>query len=112
VKRLPYLLVERLAGMVTDTLLTQNRSDLELAERFGIGPRRRRRWIGNGVDVGRFRPAPRPRAAGEPLTITCVARLEPVKNHALLFEALRLLHGARRDVPRVAGGRGPAAHPL
>ena len=100
VRGLPYLLVERLAGMVTDTLLTQNRSDLELAERFGIGPRRRRRWIGNGIDVGRFRPAPRPRAAGEPITITCVARFEPVKNHALLFEALRLLQ-ARGETFRV-----------
>jgi glycosyltransferase involved in cell wall biosynthesis len=90
-KRLPYLMVERLAGMVTDTLLTQNRSDLELAERFGIGPRRRRRWIGNGVDVRRFQPAPQPKAAGETVTITCVARFEPVKNHAMLFEALRLL---------------------
>ena len=90
-RRLPYLLIERAAGMVTDTLLTQNRSDLELAERFGIGPRRRRRWVGNGVDVRRFRPVPRPVAPGVPVTITCVARYEPVKNHPMLFEALRLL---------------------
>jgi glycosyltransferase involved in cell wall biosynthesis len=89
--RLPWLLVERVAGLMTDTLLTQSRGDLELAERFGIGPGRRRRWIGNGVDVRRFRPAPGLKTPGQPVTITCVARFEPVKNHALLFDALRIL---------------------
>jgi glycosyltransferase involved in cell wall biosynthesis len=91
-KRLPFLWAERLCGRMTDTLLTQNRSDLELAERFGIGPEERRRRIGNGIDLARFRPcagAPRP---PEPYLITCVARFEPVKNHGMLLAAVKRLH--------------------
>src|ERR1041385_928568 len=58
-ERLPYLAVERFCGRLTDTLLTQNRSDLEQAERYGIGPRGRRWVVGNGIDLHRFRPVPR-----------------------------------------------------
>jgi glycosyltransferase involved in cell wall biosynthesis len=91
-ERTPFVAVERACGLLTDTLLTQNRTDLEQAERYGIGPRARRRRIGNGIDVGRFQPVRRlPRPGAEPV-ITCVARLEPVKNHGMLFGALRRLH--------------------
>ena len=90
-KRLPFLLAERVCGRLTDTLLTQNRSDLELAERYGIGPEDHRRRIGNGIDLTRFRPragGPRPR---EPYLLTCVARFEPVKNHEMLLQAVKRL---------------------
>jgi len=82
--------VEWLCGLVTDTLLTQNLGDLELAQRYRIGPRERRRYIGNGIDLSGFRPRPRP-TEDRLVTVTCVARLEPVKNHDLLFQAVRLL---------------------
>ncbi len=105
-KRQPYLFVERVCGLVTDTLLTQNRSDLERAERYGIGPRRRRRWIGNGIDLRRFHPVPRAPQSEPVVTITCVARLEPVKNHTMLFEAARLLkmRGESFRIRLVGGG--------
>jgi glycosyltransferase involved in cell wall biosynthesis len=89
--RLPYLVAERLCGRVTDTLLTQNRSDLEQAERFGIGPRGRRHQIGNGIDLEEFRPRPGRSRPDEVPTLTCVARLEPVKNHRMLIEAAGIL---------------------
>jgi glycosyltransferase involved in cell wall biosynthesis/O-antigen/teichoic acid export membrane protein len=89
--RLPYLMAERLCGLVTDTLLTQNRGDLEQAERFGIGPRSRRYHIGNGVDLQRFRPEEQRESTDGRITVTCVARLEPVKNHGMLFEAVAIL---------------------
>lgn len=90
--RAPYLAAERLCGRITDTLLTQNRSDLEQAEKLDIGPPLRRRRIGNGIDLGRFRPLGRRReATGAPLQLLCVARFEPVKNHPMLFEAVRRL---------------------
>jgi glycosyltransferase involved in cell wall biosynthesis len=95
--RAPYVAAERLCGRLTDTLLTQNRSDLDLAERLGIGPARRRRRIGNGIDLGRFRPLDRHDTPGGPLVILCVARFEPVKNHPMLFEAVRRL--LERGVP-------------
>jgi glycosyltransferase involved in cell wall biosynthesis len=95
--RIPYLAVERLCGRVTDTLLTQNWSDLEQAERYRLGPAGRRRHIGNGIDLTRFQPvASRPQAGAVP-TITCVARLEPVKNHGMLLEAAAILK--RRGIP-------------
>ena len=89
-QRLPSRLVERACGSVTDTLLTRSRSDLEQMERYRIGPRWRRRWIGNGVDLRRFHPVPR-RQADAKVTITCVARLDPAQNHPMLFEAVRIL---------------------
>lgn len=88
--RLPFLTAERTCGVITDTLLTQTRGDLVLADRFGIGPRARRRRIGNGIDLARFRPRRRARANDVP-TIICVARFEPVKNHRMLLEAAHLL---------------------
>lgn len=102
--RMPYVAVERACGRITDTLLTQNRTDLEQAERFGIGPKARRRRIGNGIDVGRFQPVQRPPRPGAEPVLTCVARLEPVKNHGMLFDALaRLQERGERFRVRLVG---------
>jgi glycosyltransferase involved in cell wall biosynthesis len=90
--RLPYLTAERLCGLVTDTLLTQNRSDLEQAERLGIGPRGRRRQIGNGIDLAQFHPRPGRSRPNQTPILTCVARLEPVKNHRMLLEGAGILN--------------------
>lgn len=95
--RWPYLTAERWCGLVTDTLLTQNRSDLEQAERFGIGPRGHRHQIGNGIDLAQFRPPSGRSRPNEVPILTCVARLEPVKNHRMLFEAAGIL--SRRGTP-------------
>jgi glycosyltransferase involved in cell wall biosynthesis len=94
--RFPYLTGERLCGFLTDTLLTQNRSDLDQSERYGIGPKGRRHYIGNGIDVTQFRPRPHLHR-GRAIVMTCVARLEPVKNHPMLFAAAAMLN--RRGTP-------------
>jgi len=107
--------IERLCGAVTDTLLTQNRSDLGLAELYDIGPRERRRLIGNGIQLERFRPSLRagaPGGAGSggvagPMTVTCVARLEPVKNHPMLFEAAAILRQRGEPIRLRLVGDGP-----
>jgi glycosyltransferase involved in cell wall biosynthesis len=73
-------------------------------------PRGRIRVVHNGVDVDRFArierdPAKRPdlrRRLGLPeadLVVACVARIDPVKNHSLLFRAVEL---SRRQGVRVA----------
>lgn len=104
----PSLLAEKALGLLTDTLLTQNKGDLALAERHGIGPPGRRTWIGNGIDLERFRPiarGPDGAAARSRLPVViCVARFEPVKNHALLFEVVELLRERGHDfVLRLVG---------
>src|SRR5262245_15533803 len=99
--------IERLCGRVTDTLLTQNRTDLEQANRYGIGPRERRRRIGNGIDLGRFRPIPRPPRSAGPTMLISVARLEPVKNHDMLFDAMRRLTDRGEDLRLRLVGDGP-----
>lgn len=47
--------------------------------------------ICNGVDIERFRPAPHPRAAGTPIVIGTVGRLQTVKNQILLVRACGLV---------------------
>ncbi len=86
-----YVALERFAGLFTHTLLSQNRHDMELAARHRIVPRERLRHIGNGIKLERFPGSRRNPEAGDPLTITCIARLEPVKNHRMLFECARRL---------------------
>ena len=105
VARRAALAVEQLCGRITDVLLTQNREELALAHRHGIGPRGRCHWIGNGIDVRRFVPAPRP--AHDRVTITCVARLEPVKNHGMLFAAAAALRRSGAAFQLKLVGEGP-----
>jgi glycosyltransferase involved in cell wall biosynthesis/phosphatidylglycerophosphate synthase len=102
-----YLAIERFCGRFTDVLLTQSREDLERARRHRIGPPGRRLLIGNGIDLQRYRPRPIRRTKGEPVTITCVARLEPVKNHRMLFEAVTILRRRRVDFRVWIVGDGP-----
>jgi glycosyltransferase involved in cell wall biosynthesis/O-antigen/teichoic acid export membrane protein len=97
---------EWLCGRITNVLLTQNRSDLAQAERYSIGPRDARGRIGNGIDLQRFH-AGSDTAVHERPTITCVARLEPVKNHDLLFDAVALLLPHHPDLILQLVGDGP-----
>ena len=86
-----FTMAEKICGMFTDMLLSQNRTDLELASRHGFVPPERLRFIGNGIDVERFHPLPRATSHDGSLTLICTARLEPVKNHPQLFEAVKQL---------------------
>jgi len=86
-----YTLAEKLCGMFTDMLLSQNRTDLDLARRLAFVPPERLRFIGNGIDIERFHPMPRVKSTDGALTVICTARFEPVKNHPQLFEAMKQL---------------------
>jgi glycosyltransferase involved in cell wall biosynthesis len=89
--RMIYTWAEKLCGSFTDMLLSQNRNDLELTRRARIVPSGRLKFIGNGIDVDRFSPLPRVPDADGALRIICTARLEPVKNHPQLFQAVKML---------------------
>jgi glycosyltransferase involved in cell wall biosynthesis len=103
--------VERFVGRFTDVLLSQNRADLEQAVRLRIVPRDRAHYVGNGIAVERFPVAPARRSADRPVVITCVARMERVKNHAMLIEGARRLadRGVAFELRLVGGGSGRAA---
>ena len=100
--------VERFVGRHTDVMLSQNHEDIERAIRHRIVPERRLEWVGNGIALENFLAAPPREPAARPVVITCVARMEPVKNHALLFEAAAKLHasGRRFELWLVGGGEG------
>ena len=109
--------VERFVGRLTDQLLSQNREDMDRALRHRIVPERRLEWVGNGIALDRFaeggapiRPLVPEREPERPVVLTCVARMEPVKNHALLLEAAALLQqrGHRFVLWLVGGGEGRA----
>ena len=109
--------VERFAGRLTDVLLSQNHEDVERARRHRIVPEGRIEWVGNGIALERFlgaapdlRSGATHRESGQPVVITCVARMEPIKNHALLIEAASRLKASGRpfELWLVGGGEGRA----
>lgn len=103
--------VERFVGRFTGTMLSQNRADLEQAVRHRIVPRERLLYIGNGIDVDRFPVVPVRHDDTRTPVITCVARMEPVKNHDMLIDAVHLLHerGLAFELWLIGGGGGRAA---
>lgn len=103
---------ERFAGRFTDLLLSQNRSDLELANRYRIVPPARMQFIGNGIDLGRYPERNTPRKPNARPVITCVARMESVKNHTMLFAAAKLLlqRGEAFELWLVGGGERRTAY--
>ncbi len=102
--------VERFVGHFTEIMLSQNRADIEQAVRYGIVRRERLVYIGNGIDVHRFPVAPTRMGTERSPVITCVARMEPVKNHAMLVEAAKLMkeRGAAFELWLIGGGSGRA----
>jgi len=102
--------VERFVGRFTDVLLSQNHEDMDRAVRHRIVPEGQLEWVGNGIALERFLAATPSHPPGRPTVITCVARFEPVKNHALLFEAAARLKasGRRFELWLVGGGEGRA----
>jgi glycosyltransferase involved in cell wall biosynthesis len=102
--------VERFVGGLTDMLLSQNHEDIGRALHHRIVPRRRVRFVGNGITPDRFASERPQMLPGRPVIVTCVARFEPVKNHGQLIEAAALLRdrGARFELWLVGGGDGRA----
>lgn len=74
-----------------------------LEREVGVDPAKIRQLY-SGVDTTRFTPAPGERAV---VTLGTVGRLDPVKNHAGLLEALAALGGRNRQLRLVVVGDGP-----
>ena len=50
-----YHSIERVAGWMTDLILTQSSEDLATAEKTKLSPKQKLRYLGNGVDLEKFR---------------------------------------------------------
>jgi glycosyltransferase involved in cell wall biosynthesis len=107
-KRAVVYSLERVAAACSHMELVQNPEDVETLARLGI-PRRKLRYLGNGVDLSRFHPARvdadrrqavRARIGAGPDDIVCgaVGRLVWEKGYRELFAAAARL---QRDAPAV-----------
>ncbi|MHC0066575.1 glycosyltransferase family 4 protein [Nostoc sp. UIC 10890] len=50
-----YFIVEKLAAFITDLILTQNHEDIATAKKLGLCPPEKVCYLGNGVDIDRFK---------------------------------------------------------
>jgi glycosyltransferase involved in cell wall biosynthesis len=51
-----YIAMEKIAALCADSILSQNREDIETAIAEGIANEDKLRWLGNGIDITRFAP--------------------------------------------------------
>lgn len=84
-----YNLTEKACGRVTRMMLSQNRADVETIRELKLVPPDRLRFIGNGINLQQFRPMAKTKTPSAEIMILCTARFEPVKNHTMLFDAIR-----------------------
>lgn len=106
-KRIPVLVLERLAARFSDLELYASEEDLAWARRIGVVKSSRSRFLGNGVDLRRFDPsavsasrlAALRKELGIPegaLVVGAVGRLVAEKGYRELFAAARAV---RREMP-------------
>lgn len=93
--RKAYLLIERLLKNTVRYSLFQLREDMALARKHKLLGEGQMVFLGNGIDLEQFRP--NAGAHSHPTVFGMVARFEPIKNHALLLEAVALLAQQTRD---------------
>lgn len=88
-KRWTFAQAERVLALLTDRLLFQHQGDVEECTRSRIAPPHKQVVIGNGIQLEPFDRRGAPQA--DPPILLSVCRLEPIKNHAQLLEAARIL---------------------
>jgi glycosyltransferase involved in cell wall biosynthesis/ribosomal protein S18 acetylase RimI-like enzyme len=109
-KRWSVLGIEWIAARFSDAELYQSHEDLVWARRLGIARTGRSMLLGNGVDIGRFRPAdgdpgPRPPwGSGDGPVVGTVGRMVREKGYVEFFEAARRVRQVRPDVRFVVVG--------
>ncbi len=103
--------LERLAAVFSDVELVQNPEDVAVLRRLRI-PERRLRLLGNGVDLGRFRPDADHRTAvraelglaPDDVVVGAVGRLVAEKGYLELFEAWRTVAATHAGARLVIAG--------
>jgi glycosyltransferase involved in cell wall biosynthesis len=110
-----FIWLERFAAQFCDSLLSQNREDIQFAVRKRICPRHKIRFLGNGIDIGRFRPdvvspdvvAAKRRELGvapDETLVGMIGRLVRLKGYFEYMEAARLLHERGERIKFLAVG--------
>lgn len=51
-----YIALEKIAAHCSDVILSQNRDDIQMVVQEGICPEEKVKYLGNGIDLGRFDP--------------------------------------------------------
>jgi len=100
-KRKIFEIIEKRLSKITDLILFQNWMDYRAAELAKFNRTAKLLYIGNGISFDDISTkdtdakVESPASVGK-LVIACVARFDSVKNHVMLFEALRFI---KKDVP-------------
>jgi glycosyltransferase involved in cell wall biosynthesis len=102
--RKAYILIEKFLKRTVRYSLFQLMEDMALAREHQLLDAEQMIFLGNGVDMSRFVPDFTPRQT--PTTFGMVARFEPIKNHALLLDAVALLTKQTRDFKVKLIGQG------
>lgn len=115
-----FMLLERMAGMLTDLLFTQSAEDAQTAVAARFAPADRVLAIGNGVEAARFAPedpARRERmraalgVAPDAVVIGMIGRMVAEKGYREFLAAAAAIAAARSDLHFVAiGERLPSDH--
>lgn len=106
---------ERFAARFCDLLLSQNREDIGFAVQRRICPREKIRFLGNGIDITRFRPdvisqkavvAARQQLGVAPneTLVAMIGRLVRLKGYLEYMKAARLLHERGEQIKFLAIG--------
>ncbi len=93
IKRYIFFLIEKILGKMTDILLFQNKYELNLSKKYGMGKKNELIYIGNGVNLKELEEIKLIPEVHDEIRIVCVARLEPIKNHIMLLKSLEVLKG-------------------
>ena len=102
--RKAYILIEKFLKKTVRHSLFQLREDMELARQHHLLDESQMVFLGNGINLNNFVPDFSPRQT--PTTFGMVARFEPIKNHALLLDAVALLSKQTRDFKVKLIGQG------
>ncbi len=100
-----YLLIEKLLKRTVRYSLFQLREDMELARQHQLLDETQMLYFGNGIDLAKFQPDPTPPTPHKTV-FGMVARFEPIKNHALLLDAIKELTKTTRDFKVLLIGQG------
>lgn len=91
-KKIIFIIIEYMLALISDVLLFQNGFEYNQSRRLCMHWVTKLVSIGNGIDFDEFLPIHyNNKRPDNPYWLICIARVEPVKNHRMLIQALEYL---------------------